>query len=122
MGKSTVSIEGLSEVKAALANMGPAIRAAVAQAVKESAAEVESTMKRTVPVDTGDLQRGIETKSSGEMTAEVGVFKKELYYAQFVEHGTSSAPAQPFMLPAAEAERRRFPQRVQAAVKKATGK
>lgn len=122
MAKPTISVEGMPEVKAALDRLAPAIRAAVANAVRESAGDLETTMKRLVPVDTGALQRGIDTRQRDDINAEVGVFSGKLVYAQWVENGTSSKPAQPFMLPAAEVERRRLPERVARSVRKATGK
>lgn len=36
---------------------------------------------------------------NGEYGIEVGFFKKNTYYARFVEEGTSSQAAQPFLLP-----------------------
>jgi HK97 gp10 family phage protein len=74
--------------------------------------------KRNAPVgETGKLRDGIGAHVTG-LQAEVAVFDRKVTYATFVEHGTSKQPAQPFMLPAAEVERRRFVKRLVKAVEK----
>lgn len=58
--------------------------------------------RRDVPVETGQLKKNIKlsvTVKKGDASASVG-FTDEGYYGRFVEQGTSSQPAQPFLRPA----------------------
>lgn len=56
-----------------------------------------------VAVDTGFLGAHIDKKvSKKRMTAQVGVFEPDGYYGQFIERGTESIEADPFLEPAAE--------------------
>lgn len=96
-----------------------AVLAGLEEGVADAAHALRDDAKRTVPVDTGKLRDGIGARVKG-LKAEVAVFDRDTYYGQWVEHGTSSRPAQPFMLPAAERERSRFVKRLIAAVGKRT--
>lgn len=58
--------------------------------------------RRDVPVETGQLKKNTKlsvTVKKGDASASVG-FTDEGYYGRFVEQGTSSQPAQPFLRPA----------------------
>lgn len=58
--------------------------------------------RRDVPVETGQLKKNTKlsvTVKKGEASASIG-FTEEGYYGRFVEQGTSSQPAQPFLRPA----------------------
>lgn len=56
-----------------------------------------------VAVDTGFLGAHIDKKvSRTRMDATVGVFDKDGYYGHFIERGTESITADPFLEPAAE--------------------
>lgn len=105
-------VQGLSSTQTRLKSLTGELQAAVAAAVREAAEDVQAGMRSRVAVDTGALQAGIKVKKVDDLNYQVGAFDKDLYYAEFIEHGTSSAPAQPFALPAAEVERKRLPERV----------
>ena len=76
-------------------------------------------MERRVPIDTGALAESIRAETNrGNLLSEVGPRGRDVYYGYWVEHGHSSMPAQPFSAPAAEAERRRFPDRIRKHVGK----
>ena len=80
---------------------------------------VESAMQH-VPVDTGALRTSIEkfgASGSNTRTVEAG---QSLWYASFVEYGTSRNRAQPFMSPAAETARKEMPRISKEIVKDAT--
>ncbi|MCI0687123.1 MAG: HK97 gp10 family phage protein [Sporichthyaceae bacterium] len=105
-----VKIRGLRELQRVLDRLAGDVRDAAADAVREAAEAVQRREQATVATDTGTLRDGIEIRYSDDgRTAEVGVFDPDLYYAEFVEYGTSTAPEQPFARPAAEAARTEFP-------------
>ena len=77
--------------------------AGVGNAVEETAYKIERDAKLTVPVDTGELRKSIETEidwsSSGrgeKVSAEIG---SDLEYSDDVEFGTSRQSAQPYLIP-----------------------
>jgi len=72
------------------------IEALTEDALDEIAADVETFAKRLAPVDTGDMVRSIRTDVSPGKR-EIGA---AVDYSEFVERGTSRAPAQPFLAPA----------------------
>lgn len=70
-----------------------------------------------VAVDTGFLGAHIDKKvSKKRMTASVGVFEPDGYYGQFIERGTESITADPFLEPAAEDGNRMLPVLTRAAL------
>lgn len=73
-------------------------------------AEAAVALERSlVPVDTGALRDGIKARYSATgQSAEVGVWDPDLYYALFVEWGTTIRPAVPYATPAAERARVEF--------------
>lgn len=113
-------VTSTSELRRKFRKAGAAVNAALEAAVAEAAMSVRDDAQRFVPV--GDEPPHIRDHIVVEIegaTALVGVFEDEFYYGQFLEMGTSEMPAQPFMLPAAELERKRFKQRIEDHVEKA---
>jgi len=104
-------------LRKAFSEAAVAISQGLEDGVAESAHALRDDAKRNAPVETGKLRDGIAAHVEG-LKAEVAVFDLDAYYSQFVEFGTSKQPAQPFMLPAVEAERKRFVKRLNKAVKK----
>lgn len=94
-----------------------AVLAAVEDAVAEAAGSIRDDARKLVPQDTGTLHANIVANVTS-MSAEIGVFDKDVFYGQFVEFGTSKQRAQPFMTPAAEMERKRFVNRIKQHVEK----
>lgn len=72
------------------------ITALTEDALDEIAADIETVAGRLAPVDTGALRRSIRTDVSPGKR-EIGA---AVDYSEFVERGTSRAPAQPFLSPA----------------------
>ena len=108
----------LKALRKAFSEAAVAISQGLEDGVSESAHALRDDAKRNAPVgETGKLRDGIAAHVEG-LKAEVAVFDLDAYYSQFVEFGTSKQPAQPFMLPAVEAERKRFVKRLNKAVKK----
>lgn len=91
------------------------VRSEVADEVEAATAKVERDAERRVPVDSGDLKRSIRRRiEDGGLT---GVVEASEFYGRFQEYGTRHHAAQPFMRPAAEAEKRPFRARVRAILK-----
>lgn len=117
----------------------PAMRARVGEATEATVYAVERRAQQNVPVDTGTLRQHIAASYSkrsgfGRVGIKAGrvafagtggsAFTKDgarvvepRKYAHMVEFGTSKMAAQPFMLPAAEAERKPYATRINAAGK-----
>lgn len=83
---------------------------AVAEEVERAAFAIEGDAKVRCPVDTGNLRSSI----SAERTRNDGLQWRVgtgVEYAEFVEYGVRSKPGypvQPYLTPAAEAEKPRF--------------
>lgn len=84
----------------------------VSAAVRKTAADIKAGAQSRAPVDTGNLRSNIRTRSTGKFSAEVVA---NAPYSVYVEFGTSKMGAQPFMVPAAEAQRAAFMAMVKAA-------
>jgi len=119
-----IRIRGLKRLEADLERVTKRIERACQEAVKETADHVQNNAKRTVAANSvhkGNLLRGID-KVVFRYDAEVGVFNTgpvDLYYAHFVEYGTSKMRAEPFMRPAAAYARVEFPRQVREHVRRA---
>lgn len=77
----------------------------VVNELDRAALAVESGAKRNTPVDTGRLRSSLVRQEYGRFNRTVGT---NVEYAVHVEFGTIYQKAQPFLFPAAEAERQRF--------------
>lgn len=78
----------------------------VKAAINESALNIQTGAKRLSPVDTGRLRSSITIESFNDGLAQrVGT---RVNYAAYQEFGTVKMKAQPFLFPAAEAERHKF--------------
>lgn len=118
MPKELVTLEGLPELERALATKAAELAASAAIAVAEEVKLIEADARDGAPEGpTGDLRGSIEGESDGTR----GTIKAPIRYAGFVEHGTYKDAAQPFMKPAAERARRRFPQRAADIIRAALG-
>lgn len=115
-----VTIKGLDELARKLKALPEVVDRAGARAVKAETDETANDMRRTAPRDTGELQESIRSEYSAKtMTGRAAATAR---HAEFVEHGTSDTAAQPFVEPAAERARRRFPARVKQEIKRELGK
>jgi HK97 gp10 family phage protein len=111
--KTTVKLEGLREVKAALQRLRATTETSIIKQVLSARAEpIAETARRLAPVEHGDLrdgivvsdrltarQRGLHQKR-GPNEVEVFVGAGPHPQAHLQEFGTSHHPAQPFMRPA----------------------
>ena len=91
--------EGLEEWQISEEQWRAGVIEDVGKEITETAYKIERDAKLTVPVDTGDLRKSIETeiKGTGSSTsAEVGT---DVEYSEHVEFGTSRQYAQPYLIP-----------------------
>lgn len=111
---------GLDDLTKKFPHFVTILQDAARDAIKEAAENLETNAKRDAPKDTGRMARGIKTEySKGGLIAEVAERDPErTHIARFIEEGTSSIPAQPFMGPNANRERRRLATRVEQQIKK----
>lgn len=113
MARRRVTVEGLGQLRRRLDQLDEQIRAGVNKAVRESAKAVREDAAGRVRVDTGRLRDELlAVVNERRLSAEVGWFDDDLYYARYHEFGTSSIPANPVLATAAERERRRFVRRL----------
>lgn len=119
----TVTIEGLDELRRRLEEVGEQIREAAGKAIEDAANAVRDDGREQVRVDTGKMRNGLKAfVKKADLTAEVGWRDPDLYYATFQEFGTTRIPANPALTAAAEAERRRLPDRIGEDVRRALGR
>lgn len=90
-----------------------------ATAVRQTAKGIVKKARAKVPIDTGHLRDSIRYEPlDNEHRAHVVVDtrdEKHPSYAAYLEYGTRHQGAQPFLIPAAEAERERFRRRIRKA-------
>jgi HK97 gp10 family phage protein len=115
----TIKVTNSTKLKRQLKELPEELRTGIRKAVRSSAAAVRADARKRVRVDTGDLRRSIRYKTDRDGLG--AVVKVHEYYGHFIEFGTSSIPAEPFLRPAAEAERKQFPSRISDDVRKALG-
>jgi HK97 gp10 family phage protein len=83
-----------------LPKIAAAIRPAAARAVAKAAFDIEGRAKTLAPVDTGALRGSIAAQKVSDLAWRVSVGQE---YGIYQEFGTRFMPAQPFLLPAAQA-------------------
>lgn len=81
------------------------LRPRVAAATKIGAELIEKEAKSRAPVSTGRLRDAIHTEFKGDADWNVVAGNSQVFYGHMVEHGTTRAPAHPFLIPAFEARR-----------------
>lgn len=108
--KYTLEVARAKKLRAALEQLPEDMRKGVRKALRESSMAVRKEARKYVPERTKALRKSIKFKVSKDGLSSV--VRPTLYYGTFVEHGTKRQEAQPFMRPAAEAERPRFPKRI----------
>jgi HK97 gp10 family phage protein len=101
-----VILEGLPELKAALVAHAAKLNAAAVEAVAVEADLVKEDARAHVHMRSGALRDGIDARVEGT-TAVIG---SESHHGAANEFGTSKMAANPFMTPAADVARTRFPE------------
>jgi HK97 gp10 family phage protein len=96
--RGAVRVDGLTEAKAAIANLPEAFREVAGASIRSGAAIMETEAHIRVPKDEGDLDRSIGTNVRNDgLQASVGAGD---FKARYVELGTEDTPAQPYLFPA----------------------
>jgi HK97 gp10 family phage protein len=101
--KTELKFTGGPELEKALKDLGGQIAGRLGtNAVRAGARVIAASAKRNAPVLTGALKKSIRVfdepdKPKGERVAYIG---SRLFYARFVEFGTSHTQANPFLRPA----------------------
>jgi len=122
-----ISVDGLSALKSASAEVRTRIEQELTSAVEAEADAVVQDARSQVRVDSGDLRDSITAEVRG-MTANVRPRsaassedpRDHAIKAASNEFGKAGDPGQPYMVPAAEASRQRWPKRARDAVKRGT--
>lgn len=108
----TVTVVGLPKMQAALLRKSAAARAAAAAVVAAETSRVWAEAKANAPVRDGVLRDGIHSRVGGLS----GTVATSARHSGFMEFGTYKDQAQPYMRPAAETSRRRFPTAARAVI------
>ena len=97
-GTKMAAIDGLTEARAALLALPDAFREAVTVTIAEAAEIIETDAKRRAPVRSGELRDSIGSNIRADgLQAAIG---SGASHAPFVEFGTKTMPAQPWLYPA----------------------
>ncbi len=107
-------IRGEREVIANIGKAAAAIEKATGAAVREAAMMVEREAKTNTPVDTGRLRGSIASEEKTPLLFEVGT---NVEYAAFIEFGTSKMAAQPYLEPAVESARSKYPDLIKEGIR-----
>lgn len=136
-----VSVKGLIAARKAFKALAPEVQAQLSEATERTVFAVRQRATANVPVDTGTLRDhilgrfsartgfgrvgikdgrvAIAGKGGSALTSQGARVLEASRYAHMVEFGTAETNAQPFMMPAAEAERSAYAQRLREAGKRA---
>lgn len=107
----TAIVRGISAVVRNIGALDKQIKAGARKAQMRAALEIEREAVAEVPVDTGRLKGSISTQEVGNIV-EVGSGVKagsEVEYAHKVEFGTQHQAAHPYLQPAVETVRAKYP-------------
>jgi len=106
------NVRGVNAVVRNIESLDEKIKDGARKARLRAAFEIEREAVVRVPVDTGRLKGSIMTQEVSADTIEVGSGVKagsEVEYAHKVEFGTSKQAARPFLQPAVELVKIRYP-------------
>ena len=119
MSKPRIEIDrgSLAKMNAAMSLAAIRTAAAAEAALTLEVQAVKTDAQGFVPVKTGEARDGIQAASGGQR----GHVRATARHSNFIEHGTYKDPAQPFMAPAADLSRTRWPARAGAMIKSALG-
>lgn len=99
---------GIGIVMNRLPDMDRSLRSKAGRFVQELAEDIADLAQQLAPVDTGALKASIEPNKIDAYHWEVTAGNEAVDYAGFVENGTTRAPSQPFLTPAADAHKERY--------------
>ena len=108
-GKITLEVTNVHEVREKIAMLPEEVENRISAALDDALDAVATEARDLVPKDTGELHDSIHEE---RITTLTGFVRATARHAPFIEFGTSSIVATPYMFPAIERERRVFRQRV----------
>lgn len=115
MGNSlSVKVQGIDNVVSRVKLLVPRIAKATEEAVDATLLAIETDAKLLAPVDTGRLRSDIRREKTGRFSGKVAT---NVVYAPYVEFGTRTNRAQPFLGPAYERHRLAFVNNLKANTK-----
>lgn len=86
------------------------------QKMEQACALVEKDAKKRCPVDTGNLRNSIASRVEETDSEVAGIIYSTVDYAPFVEFGTLTQKAQPYMIPAVTENRTAITSYLQEAI------
>ncbi len=117
-----INLEGVDQFHAVVAKFSKRAAENLADAINDTAAEIEANARQGVPVGpTGNLRRSVRTvykAEPGKLVGFVAVDRKMAPHAHLVEFGTVKMQARPFFYPAAERGRQSFKRRMKQNIKR----
>lgn len=113
-----IEVKGIPGLEAALARKVAELHEASAKAVGEEVEAIREDAQATAPRLTGELEEHIVREHDGTS----GTVKSTSRHAGFMEFGTYKDEAQPYMKPAADRARKRFPTRAAAILRAVLGR
>lgn len=112
-------IQGLSEFITFTEKLSKDVGEQAKEVVKQATLQTERNAKQLAPVDTGYMRNSISsTFTHGGL---VGTVTSNAEYALFVEFGTTTQPAQPFMFPSFHQNMQQFLDNLQRLINGAGG-
>jgi HK97 gp10 family phage protein len=118
VSKESVTIVGIPGLQRALERKVEELRASSRASVEAEIKLIEADAQESAPVDKGELRDGIESEL---LSGAEGTVHTTVKHSAAQEFGTLKNPAHPYMHPAAERARRRFPKTAAAIIRRALG-
>lgn len=115
-----VRIFGAEELDRKLQRMPEQMREGAREAIADEVAETREDLWQAAPVLSGNLRESIKERLAKKaLSGTVAITAK---YAEYVVRGTEDTRANDFVTPVVEDVRRRFPDRLRAAVELQVGR
>ena len=93
-------IEGVDSLIRKLNRLGGNSTVVLTNSIRKATNLVQRDAKLNVPVDSGNLRRSIQARTSTSPQGIQGEVFTNCEYAAYVEYGTRNAAAQPYLYPA----------------------
>lgn len=102
-------MRGLDAAKRKLRRVADRVAGVTQNAIVDFGVQATHYMKNQTPIDTGKLWSSIEMRETND---GITIGPRGVDYAGFVENGTSTTPAQPYVAPTLEWIRANGPKRI----------
>lgn len=118
-------VDGAKEVIKLLENMGQNAATVLSQAAEAGGKIALAEARRRCPVRSGRLRASLSLKLGKKTALKANVrvvHGRKEYYGTFVELGTKKSPAQPFMRPAVDENKKRIADAITEEIGRAIGR